>query len=211
MSSHAIQPNSHVDLRMRALSRLNGHSAPVGARASASAALGVLHELASSPSTAAKALALLHELQVLQVELDLQAEELRISRAELEADLVRQTQLYDFAPVACFTVDRDTTLCELNLAGAQLLGFERDALLGRALDSFLAPHSGRALRAMLTRVGEGRRGEVCALQFTAPDGTPHVLNARANADPAGRRFLVALSEVASTAPPGPEAAGRTLS
>jgi hypothetical protein len=37
----------------------------------------VLHALASSPQTAADALTLLHELQVHQVELDLQAQELQ--------------------------------------------------------------------------------------------------------------------------------------
>ncbi len=208
MSSQAIPHNSPAGLRLRALSRLNGHSNPVGAGAGASAALGVLHELASSPSTASKALALLHELQVHQVELELQAEELRSSRAELEADLIRQTQLYDFAPVACFTVERDTTLCELNLAGAQLLGVERDALLGRALDNFVTPHSGHALHAMLTRVAQGDRAGVCALQLTAPSGPPQLVHARAQADPAGPRFLLALSESGATSPVEPEAGAR---
>ena len=200
MSSHAVPQHSPADLRLRALSRLNRHSAPASAGTSAAAALGVLHELASSPSTASKALALLHELQVHQVELDLQAEELRNSRAELEVDLVRQTQLYDFAPVACFTVERDTTLCELNLAGAQLLGVERDALLGRALASFVSPHSGHALHALLTRVAGGHRAEACALQLLAPNGALQSVHASAKADPAGSRFLLALTESGSTQP-----------
>ena len=200
MSSHASPQHSPADLRLRALSRLNGHSAPASTGTSAAAALGVLHELASSPSTASKALALLHELQVHQVELELQAEELRSSRAELEADLVRQTQLYDFAPVACFTVERDTTLCELNLAGAQLLGVERDALLGRALDNFVTPHSGHALHTMLTRVAGGQRAEACALQLMAPNGALKQVHASAKADPVGPRFLLALSESGSAPP-----------
>ena len=208
MPPQAIPKHSLADLRLRALARLNGHSAPAGAGASAAAALGVLHELASSPSTASKALALLHELQVHQVELEMQAEELRSSRADLEADLVRQTQLYDFAPVACFTVERDTTLCELNLAGAQLLGAGREALCGRALDNFVAPHSGQALHSMLTRVAEGHHEEVCALQLMAPDGAPKRVHARAHADPAGTRFLLALCETGATPPAEPEAGGR---
>jgi hypothetical protein len=210
MASHVSQ-NSHADLRLRALSTLTGRSAPQGTGASASAALGVLHELASSPSTAPKALALLHELQVHQVELELQAEELRSSRAELESDLVRQTQLYDFAPVACFTVERDTTLCELNLAGAELLDGEREVLRGRALDSFVTPQSSHALHAMLARIAGGHRAEVCDLQLMAANGQPRQLHARAQADPAGPRFLLALSEGGSTPPVEPEAGGRTLS
>ena len=106
----------------------------------ASAALGVLYELASSPSTAPDALALLHELQVHQVEVDLQDEELRRSRVELETSLNRQVQLYDYAPIGFFTVDGNAVMRELNQTGASLLGFERDFLRGRSLDEF--PDSG---------------------------------------------------------------------
>ena len=41
---------------------------------------------------------LLHELQVHQVELELQNEELRNSRTQLEAAVSRYTDIYDFAP-----------------------------------------------------------------------------------------------------------------
>src|ERR1700737_479735 len=136
MASNLIEAESEADLRLRALQRLTGKSGAHDGRLNASAAFRVLHDLASSPSTSAAALALLHELQVYQVELDLQDEELRRSSAELEATLIRQVQLYDFAPVGCFTVDRITVLRELNLTAANMLGSERDQLLGRALDSF---------------------------------------------------------------------------
>jgi PAS domain-containing protein len=199
------------DLRTQALSRLNGHNAPQGTRASASTALGVLHELASSPETAPKALALLHELQVHQVELDLQDEELRRSRAELEADLIRHTQLYDFAPVAFFTVERDGTVCELNLKAARLLGVERDAVAGQRLDPYFAPESRGALAAMLALVGEGETERARTLQLMAAGGAPQRVNACANADPAGRRVLLALNEVAPLPPSVQEPAGRTPS
>lgn len=138
MSSLMISLGRQADLRLRALSRLND-SVDGQKRASTSDALRVLFELASAPSTADDALALLHELQVHQVELELQDEELRSSRAELEAALSRQIELYDAAPVGCFSVDARLVLYELNLTGARVLGFEREALLGRALDGFFRP------------------------------------------------------------------------
>jgi len=174
---------------------LSGRDNPERDRASAAQALKVLHDLASSQASAADAIALLHELQVYQVEMDLQDEELRRSRAELEAVLVRQTQLYDCAPVGLFTVDRDTALTELNLTGARLLGFERAALLGRTLHSFLAPQSGRALDAMLTRVSETSGGETCTLELIAGGGASHSVHACASADPAGQRFLLAFIDL----------------
>jgi PAS domain S-box-containing protein len=191
MSGYFIDPQSEADLRMRALSHLNGGSAPEDTRSRSSAALRVLHDLAASPATAADALAMLHELQVYQVELDLQNEELRNSRAQFETALSRQVQLYDYAPVSSFTLDRDTTLHEINRTGAHLLGFTREVLLGRTLESFLVPPSGRTLSLMLTRVSEGKQGEVCALQLMGRDGTPRKVQACASADPAGNRFLVA--------------------
>jgi PAS domain S-box-containing protein len=196
MSSDVIGAESQAELRLRALKRLTGPAGSYDKRLNAAAALGVLHELASSPSTAVAALALLHELQVCQVELDLQDEELRRSRAELEATLIRQVQLYDFAPVGCFTVSRGTMLRELNLTAARMLGSERDQLLGRTLDSFLAPQSARALHAMLTRLSDGARTEVGTLQLVAGCGAPRSVHASANRDQDGQHFLVVFVDLA---------------
>ena len=196
MSSNLIEAESVADLRLRALQRLTGENGSQDARLNASAAFRVLHDLASSPSTSAAALALLHELLVYQVELDLQDEELRRSRAELEATLIRQVQLYDFAPVGCFTIDRSTALRELNLAAASMLGSERDHLLGRTLDSFLAPQSARALHAMLASVSDGGPPEVDALQLLARRGAPRRVHASAQRDPDGPHILIAFMDVA---------------
>jgi len=195
MSSEKDKAVSPESLRQRALSRLTGKSDPHDTRANSSAALAVLYDLASSPATAADSLKLLHELQVHQVELDLQEEELRRSVVELEAALYRQVQLYDFAPAACFTVDRSMALCELNRTGARLLGFDRDVVLGRALDSFLEPDSSRALHAVLVRVAEGAEGEVCELRFIRRDGVSQTAHASVGPDPSGQRFLIACVEV----------------
>jgi PAS domain S-box-containing protein len=142
-------------------------------------------------------LALLHELQVHQVELDLQDEELRRSRAELEASLFRQVQLYDFAPVGYFTVDRSTALRALNLTAASMLGSGRDQLLGQSLDSFLAPNSARALQAMLSRLSDGASTELGTLRLAATHGTARSVHACAKRDPDDRHFLIAFMDVAA--------------
>lgn len=199
MPKTTTETATHGDLRSRAVSKLT--AGPHGHQ-SAAQAFGVLHELASSPSTAADALALLHELQVHQVELELQAEELRGSRAELEAALRRQLQLYESAPVSCFTVDLGGALRELNLTGAALLGGERELLLGQPLFAFLAPNSARELRAVLMSVSEGRRSKVCALQLIGREGDSRPVYATVSADPAGGAFLVALMDAGEGAQGG---------
>jgi PAS domain-containing protein len=185
---------TQAELRERAVKRLTGTNSLHDSRLKASAAFQVLHDLASSPSTAAAAMALLHELQVHQVEVDLQDEELRRSCAELESTLTRQIQLYDFAPVGYVTVDKGTALRELNLTAARMLGCERDQLLGRNLDAFLAPQSARALEAMLTHLYDGASTAGTELQLVAGCCTACGMYASASRDPDGQHFLIALVE-----------------
>ena len=71
--------------------------------------------------------ALVHELQVHQVELEMQNDEIRRTQAELETALVKKyTDLYDFAPVAYLTLDQNGLVLEANLTAARLLGTEED-------------------------------------------------------------------------------------
>jgi PAS domain S-box-containing protein len=196
MTSDRTGAESPRDLRLRAVARLSGPSGSHAGRLDMSAALAVIYKLASSSSSAPEALALLHELQVHQVEVDLQDEELRRTRAELEATLVRQLQLYDFAPAGCCTVDQRTVLREVNLTAAGMLGSERDQLLGQRLDSFLTPHSARALQEMLTRLRDGTPMTVGALQLVTGSGSPRSVHACANRDPDGRHFYVVFLDVA---------------
>ena len=200
MTTTSHNPNSKTGLRSRATEHLKGP----GAKTDPSVALGVLYDLASSPSTAPDALALLHELQVHQVEVDLQDEELRRSRVELETSLYRQVQLYDCAPIGQFTVDSNAVLRELNQTGATLLGFERDFLRGRSLESFLTTDGVSTLRAMLARVAEGASTEFADLGLrSTPDAETRCMHASACLDLAGGGYLIGLMGVSGTkATPG---------
>lgn len=188
MANHPIPHERLADLRRRASMRLAGVPAETRPFA-ASSALAVLHDLACSPDTAADALALLHELQVHQVELDLQAEELRESRAELESMLRRQILLYDHLPVGCFTIDRRLVVHELNLRGAALLGVPRDEAYGQRLDRFLSSQGAQRLRALLD--GD----EPAILELTPRQGRACHLRADLGADPTEDRFFLTLSGV----------------
>lgn len=194
MDREIASSRNWIDLRSRAAARLAGQEMDLK-RASPSEAMRVLFELASSPENAADALALLHELQVHQVELELQGEELRDSRAELEAALARQIELYEVAPVACFTVDAETRLHEMNLGAARLLGSDRDTLLGMSLTRFLTEGSADALLTLLKNVGEGKSRMTCKLDLLGAEQRPLAVQAGATRDPAGDRFLIAFVEV----------------
>jgi PAS domain-containing protein len=194
MSDQITEPERLADLRRRAASRLTGAAAGKGPVARATDALAVLHALASSPETAADALTLLHELQVHQVELDLQAQELQESRAELESALRRQIALYDAQPVGCFSIDGRLVLHEMNQTGADLLGVGRDLADGLGLDAFLDADSARRFRAAVSSVeATGVARTAVPLTLHPRHGTGRQVLASIGPDPAASGYLVSLA------------------
>ncbi len=81
---------------------------------------------------------LVHELDVYQTEFEMQNEELKQSRVELDAALNHYSDLYDFAPTGYLTLARDSAIRMINLTGAQLLGSERSRLLEKRFALFVA-------------------------------------------------------------------------
>jgi PAS domain-containing protein len=195
----AIELERLADLRKRAASRLAGPAASLGSTARAADALGVLHALASSPETASDALTLLHELQVHQVELDLQAQELRDSRAELETALRRQIELYDHMPVGCFTIDLRMALHELNQTGLAMLGITRDEAYGLPLDAFFCAESARRFRSAMSGLEAGTRPSSLLIKLCPRNGPERQVLASIVADPAALRYLVSLTDAGEEA------------
>ena len=91
-------------------------------------------------STAEETQRLVHELEVHQIQLEMQNEELQRTRGEVEAILAQYTDLYDFAPVVYFTLDRDGTIHQVNLTALLLFEprFRPAAQLGRTCWLILA-------------------------------------------------------------------------
>lgn len=193
MSNLAIEAERLAELRHRAASRLAGTAAGKGPAARAADALTVLHALASSPDTAADALTLLHELQVHQVEVDLQAQELHDSRAELESALRRQIELYDFQPVGCFTIDPRLVIHELNRTGADMLEIGREGAYGLVFDSFLGSESALRLRSSLAEVDAGARRASLPLRLHAKGRPDRPVLASIARDPSAQQYLLTLT------------------
>jgi PAS domain S-box-containing protein len=119
----------------------------------------------AAASTGTETLRLLHELQVHQVELELQNEELRQSRAEVEKGLERYTDLYDFAPVGYLTLGRDGKIRQVNLTGALLLGVERARLAGRRFGGFVGEPDRPVFNVFLEKVFASQAKEECEVAF----------------------------------------------
>lgn len=85
-------------------------------------------------------MALVHELRVHQIELEMQNEELKRAKLETEDALTKYYDLYDFAPIGLFTIDLQGWIKEVNLAGAELLGVERRNLMKNRFRLFVEPN-----------------------------------------------------------------------
>ena len=104
---------------------------------------------------------ILHELQVHQIELELQNEELKQSKAEIATALEKYLDLYDFAPIGYFSLSEQGLILEVNLTGATMLGIERSRLVGRRFQLFVAPQSRPAFQAFLEGIFSGYESQSC--------------------------------------------------
>ncbi len=109
---------------------------------------------------------LIQELQIHQIELELQNEELRSVRDELEISLARVTDLYDFAPLGYVTVEGGGTILEINLAGATMLGKERARLLGQRFAQHVAAAARPAFEDFVGELRAGAEKASCEVVLT---------------------------------------------
>lgn len=178
-------------LRERAKTLLQARGAGLSEAKDASVALRVLFDLAASPNTAHDALALLHELQVHQVELDLQNEELQTSRAELEATCDRQHQLHNASACAQVMLDGQACLLECNDLALQHLNTTESLAHGKTLMPWLAAADVPRAQAWLALSLKGQPTPSLALVLRTPGREGRAVVAAARTNPLSPGVLLA--------------------
>ncbi len=177
-SQPAETSGAEAELRRRAEERLN-----------------TLVSAAVRPRAENETQRLLHELQVHQIELEMQNAELRQARDELETALRKYTDLYDFAPVGYFTLDREGLIRAVNLRGASLLGIERSRLIGRRLEPIVTVADRPGFTAFLRRVFESQTKAACELALLKEDEGPLFVQIEAVAVASGQECLAAILDI----------------
>jgi len=104
---------------------------------------------------------LLHELEVHKIELEMQNEELIKAKAEVETIVEKYSDLYEFAPVGYFTLNREGTIRNVNLTGSNLLGIERSQLNGRRFQLFINDEDRPVFTTFLDKVFTSLAKETC--------------------------------------------------
>ncbi|MDP3564647.1 MAG: PAS domain S-box protein [Methanoregula sp.] len=112
---------------------------------------------------------IVHELLVHQIELEMQAEELRRSHLELSESRDKLLDLYDFAPNGYITLSDKALIKEVNLAGALLLGVERSRLVRARFRKFIAPHDLSLWDRYFTNILDLEEKQKCTLTLIRGD------------------------------------------
>ena len=116
--------------------------------------------------------ALIHNLQVHQIELELQNEELRRTQLDLRAARDRYVELYNFAPVGYFTLDANGAIVETNLTGAALLNVARSALIGALFTRFVVTEDREKYAVYRVGLGASEGLQVTEVKLTRQAGAP---------------------------------------
>jgi two-component system, cell cycle sensor histidine kinase and response regulator CckA len=149
----------------------------------------------SAPLSPEESQRLIHELQVHQIELEMQNEELRQTRHEMEMSFNRYSDLYHFAPVGYLTLDPNGIVNAVNLNGASLLGVERSNLAGKRLASYVAHPSRPAFLAFLEMTFRSFTKEACELEMLKEGVTPLFVRIEAMATASGQECRFALIDI----------------
>jgi PAS domain S-box-containing protein len=148
--------------------------------------------------TADTMIAVVHELRVHQIELELQNEEMRRAQVALDQAKLRYFELYDLAPVGYLTLDKDGVITEANLTMADMLGITRSSLIKQKFSRYIFAADQDIYYLMEKQNIATSARHSCELRMLRTDGTPNwmklISNGVANESGATRLIVSDISE-----------------
>ncbi|MBI5484738.1 MAG: PAS domain S-box protein [Deltaproteobacteria bacterium] len=138
---------------------------------------------------------LLQQYRLRQSELELQIEELRNSRQELEASRDKYALLYDFAPVGYFTFDLKGVIRSVNLTGACLLKSERATLTNLRFEHFISEVDRFVFADFLRMVFQGHDKMTCRVKLAIKGNQPLYVRIEAMAVGSGDECHAAMVDI----------------
>jgi len=118
----------------------------------------------------ADAMGIIHEVSTYRVELDMQNDELQKTQLEFEESRDKYLNLYNLAPIAYLTIDKDDTILEANITCIELFGVNNN-LKGLILSKFITSKSQDVFYLHRQKVFETMKKQSCELEFHREDGT----------------------------------------
>ena len=112
----------------------------------------------------------IEELKVHQIELELQNQDLKETRKNLQQAKERYYSLYDLSPVAYFTFDKEGVILEVNSTAAQLLEEQRNFILDKPVMVYLPPQGQDDFYHHRQKVLNTQEQQSCELQMRTKAG-----------------------------------------
>ena len=112
------------------------------------------------------------EYLVQKIELDLLNNEILKTKNESETLNEKFHNIYDFAPTGYFTFTIDGEITSLNISGARLLGYEKNELINKNIQSFIGIESLPVFNNFLNEVFAGNDKISCELMLAPHNSLP---------------------------------------
>ena len=138
--------------------------------------LAKLHELQSNgrgkeiDESVESSRQLIKVLQDHKAELELQNQQLRRAQQQLEAARDKYTDLFDFAPIGYYMIGSNGLIREVNLAGAVLLGLDRNTVEGCFFTNYISREYQEAFEEHRRSVLESKKKQVCEIELVKANG-----------------------------------------
>lgn len=108
-------------------------------------------------------------LQIHQIELEHQNEELRIAQEELEASRTKYVNLFDFAPIPYFTLNKHGIIKEVNLSASKMFGIERNKLIDKSFSAFIPQDEKSIFNSFIATVFNSHVKQTCEIKVMNKD------------------------------------------
>jgi PAS domain S-box-containing protein len=112
----------------------------------------------------------LQELRIHQIELEMQNDQLRRTEQELEQSRHKYADLYDFAPIGYFSLDKNGIVTEANYTGCQMLGVEKSRLINKPFHSYVDKDSQNQYYLHRKAAMTPGPGQTCEITIVRKDG-----------------------------------------
>lgn len=131
-------------------------------RATAESMLSSVGKLPAQPSVSE---ALLNELLIHKVELEVQLEELKRSNIAMEEARDRYLDLYEYSPVGYLTITRVGLVSQLNLTAAGLLGVDRLQIFNCRFWNLVSPKDRDRWHRLFLKIMEDPSNSPCSFSL----------------------------------------------
>ncbi|MCX6688254.1 MAG: PAS domain S-box protein, partial [Methanoregula sp.] len=160
-------------------------------------------KLARSPSVSPSmkgqtAEELIHELRVHQIELEIQAEELRSAQVALAESRDQYLDLYEFAPLGYLTLTGTALISRANLTATVLLGVDRNKLIKARFRRWIVPRDLETWDRYFTNLRQSEEKLTTTLMLKRGDGATfpaRLESIRLAGSSDGQSIRVAISDI----------------